>query len=444
MKKWLKLTLMGVLVLSLAVCAYIVLKLGTDPEQKTDDKKTEEITVDTLNNDITEIYLTNKDGSYHFVKKDKKWKMVFNQELDAEGNTIVSIDSILKKVIAKDLIEKNTTVLSKYGLDQPQATVKYVLDNGTVKTLKIGDSIVNQKNYFTLDDKTVYTMANSDSGLFLAGMSAFINMSLTSYKIENVSDFALVKGNSVLKVGKKSDEEVKDKSVKSLMSFKLTEPVQASASPDAVKSLYESVLDISANGYLPYAEDAACGITGNNDTYFQITDINKSTETFYVGSAAKKGYTYVKRLSHPGIFVVSDDQLAFLKTTSFDIIDKHISLHYLQDLNKVVIKSEGNTYTIERTGDKSYTLNGKKVDYDKIANFYEIAISLTYDGVAVTTPGTGVVTEIGFYTDKASDVTQYSSYDPMSYSVTKEGVQGFTIKKKYVDKVVSLVKELAK
>ena len=179
------LVLMLAAVVALLFCC--VLLLGDDNVGKTEEVSEKEFfTVKTVSEEITEIRIVNPEGMFAFEKKAGEWYNVFTTSVKSYGNTIYGIESILKQTMAVDDIEKNVTSMSKYGLDKPSVTVKYTA-GGIEGFLKIGNSVLGTKYYFTVDGENVYTMDSSEAGLFFAGMRAFSDMSLTKMEISEIN-----------------------------------------------------------------------------------------------------------------------------------------------------------------------------------------------------------------------------------------------------------------
>ena len=127
--------------------------------------------------------------------------------------------------------------------------------------------------------------------------------------------------------------------------------------------------------------------------------------------------------------------------TAFDLVDKHIALFYFDDVTKITIEKGEEKYEIF-IGDE-VIVNGDTVDTELAQDFYRSLISLTYEGnVEKEVEETSGEVTISFETKYEKDVTNYISYDAMYYAVSRNGATEFIIQKKYVEKILSLVKEL--
>ena len=437
MKK-LRLVILFIAVLALASCLYFLTR-GGEEIKKEEEGGMSYFTVKTVNEDIKEISLINTSGVFGFEKKNGEWMNVFTESVKTSGNTIYAIESILKETYAVDEIEKDVAAMSKYGLDKPVATAKYVTAGGNDGFIKFGNSVVGAKYYFTVNDKDVYTMDISEAGLFLVGMRAFADMTLINEEIADIYSVTLCSGGEEITVSRKSEEELKEESADALFSYGLVSPVKENASPNDVQHLFEMIGNTAAMEYDPYANDEACGFI-DSGKYFSYK-AKDSSGKFIVGSKTSDGSVYVKAAGKKGAYKVSREEMAFMDYTAFDLVDKHIALYYIDEVSKVIIEAHGEKFELV-TGDAP-ALNGRSIDKDAAQDFYRSLISLTYQGnVAKETDSSVAEVIITFHTANGKDETRYVKYDAMNYAVLRNGKMEFTIQKKFVEKILGLIKEL--
>lgn len=436
------LVLMLAAVVALLFCC--VLLLGDDKTGKTEEVSEKEFfTVKTVSEEITEIRIVNPEGMFAFEKKAGEWYNVFTTSVKSYGNTIYGIESILKQTMAVDDIEKNVTSMSKYGLDKPSVTVKYTA-GGIEGFLKIGNSVLGTKYYFTVDGENVYTMDSSEAGLFFAGMRAFSDMSLTKMEISEINKVTVYNYGERLIVEKKKDDELKKEGAEALFTYALRSPVKENASPNDVQKFYSLVSNIGAQSFDPYADEEETGIKGSARWFSYETA--KESGRFIIGKAAGKGYTYVKKDGVKGVYKVSDEAIAFMDNTAFDVVDKHISLYYYDEVVSVEIATANEKYKL--TLGENPDINGKSISKDDAQEFFRNLISLSYDGSVDdgNEDDEDKVMErevtITFNCNNKKDITGYMNCDAMNYAVLRNGATEFTIQRKYVDKIVSMLKEL--
>lgn len=433
MKRYLKIAALSAVAAALIAGIYFVSK-SPDIADEEQGENIEEILVRNLNNPVISMKLSNGTGTYEFVKNNGEWQSVFRQNEKTHGNTVVSLESILCATFANELIEENVSSLSKYGLDEPSAKLSGVTDAGEEVYILIGSNVVGTKYYFTMDNKNVYTMGADEAGLLLVGMSAFVDLSLTSLSIENITKAVICAGEPITIEKKQVTES--SQSADDLFSYAVTTPVRANASPTDVQSLFEKMSSVGASDFIYDMDSSEAHIDENR--YFEV--VTDSVSLKYFLGAEDKDFVYVKKEGAGGIYKVSKDMLSFIGLSVFDLVDKHISLHYISEVSSVLIKSNEGEYKIIFKDNPS--VNGKNISEDKATSFYQSLISLSYDGsIDSSASGENEVT-ITFYLEDGSETIEFLDAGVMDYEVRKAGLSGLKIQKKYVRKILSLAKEL--
>ncbi len=429
------------LVIALAFGTYYVLNMP-EKEQEVieEDMMPEGFTVKTVDEDIKKITLKNGEGVFNFEKENGQWMCVFDERVETVGNTIIAIESMIKETRAIDEIENNTSSLKNYGLDKPVAELNYETVSGSTGFIKLGNPVVNIKMYFTLDNKNIYTMDLSEAGMLLASMKAFLNMNLLTANAEAVSKVTITDKEKIIIVERKSDTELSSNDAAALFTYALRSPVRENASNTAVQSLLQAISGIDATYYNPYLDDETAGFK-DSEKSFAVT-VSGVTEKFVIGKKIGNTAVYVKKRGVKGAYTVPSEVLKFTECSAFDLVDKHIVLYYINEISGIKIEGFGETF--EFTLGEENTLNGKTIDEEKLKDFYESLVGLSYEGSIA----------YGFKAEKAEadvritltrngkkDVTEYIPYDAMNYAVRRNGSTEFTIQRKYLEKIIALAKE---
>lgn len=435
MKRYVKLILLAAAVVLLIAALWIVKKQPAISEEKEENKEPE-IIVRQLDEELSEMTLSNSEGSFSFVKNSGEWQSVFRNGEKTYGNTVVSLASMLKTTLATELIEENASSLHKYGLDSPAAILTGKGENGGVYFIKIGNSIVGKKYYFTVDDINVYAVSADEGGLFLAGMGAFLDLSLVEADIESIAKLVISNGD-VITIAKRETAAADKKNADSLFGYGVISPVVANASPTEVQTLFNSVSSIGAKSFIPDPDAVTVGI--NPEKYFEVVT-EKGSLKYYIGAETAGGY-YVQKHGGSGVYVVDKAKLVFMDISVFTVVDKHINIRYISDVASVDIASPEGGYTVV-LGDNP-SVNGRAIDSDAATSFYQAVISLCYDGEMKEGEESGAAeVAITLHTQSGDERTEFCSAGVINYEVKKPGVSGLTIQRKYVDKLLKLAKEL--
>ena len=437
MKK-LKIVLLLALVILLGVSCYLL--MNSEPSGNTVVSGEEEqlFTVKTVTEDITEISLINPEGVFGFEKKDGEWYNIFTTSVKTEGNAIYAIESILKQTYAVDEIELNVASMAKYGLDKPSVTARYKTANSE-GFIKIGSSVVGTKYYFTTDDVNVYTMDSMDAGMFFTGMRGFFNMVLIDTDISAIQSVTLTTFGETIKIERKTEDEIAKGGAGGLFSYALRSPVKENVSPNEIQMFFEKIASTSAVGYDPYIGDDEAGFS-ESERFFECVANNKKLG-FTIGKKLSNGRVYVKKSGVKGAYTIASEELDFMDYTAFKLVDKHITLYYYDEVESITITNGSDSYNI--TLGENPEVNGKSLAKEEAQEFFKNLISLTYDDSLtkeIENPVADVT--VSFVRSSGKDVTHYVSADAMNYAVKRNGAMEFTIQKKYVEKILSLVKEL--
>lgn len=436
MKRYVKLILLLLAVVLLVAALIIVNRQPaiTDGEEEKNDEPA--IIVRTLNEELSEMTLLNSEGSFSFAKESGEWKSLFRSGETTYGNTVVSLESMMKTTLATELIEENAASLYKYGLDNPSAVLTATGESGGQYFIKIGNSIVGKKYYFTVDDQNVYTVSADEGGLFLVGMGAFVDLSLVETSIENITKLTISNGE-VIVIEKRETAAADTQKEDSLFSYGLISPVTANASPTEVQTLFNSVSSVGAKSFIPYPDARTVMI--NPEKYFEVVTQSASFK-YYIGSETTEGF-YVQKHGQSGVYVVDKSQLEFMDTNVFTVVDKHINIRYVSDVVSVDIASPEGGYNIV-LGDNP-SVNGKAIEADAATSFYQAVISLCYDGEMKEGETSGETeVSITLHTTSGDETTEFRNAGVINYEVIKPGVSGLTVQRKYVDKLLKYAKEL--
>lgn len=435
MKRSAKIIILSLVVLLLAAAFVFVSRQPSITEEEEIDLEPT-LAVRNIEGEIISMTLENSEGTFSFAKGESGWFCSFRNGEAAYGNTVVSLASMLKTTLANELIEENAKSLSKYGLETPNAILRGVTDKGEEYFIKIGNSIVGSKYYFTVDDKNVYTVSVDEGGLFFVGMSAFVNLDVTSLSIDNMTALKVSNGELIV-IEKRDAASQTAGGADALFTYGVTSPVTANASPTDVQGLFESVASIGAKRFIPSPDAEEAGI--NPDRYFEIITTSGSIKC-YVGNLSKSGY-YVQKDGESGVYIVDESKLGFMNMTAFDVVDKHISIHYISEVTSIEVKSAEGGYVV--TLGENSTVNGKAIEEDAATEFFRSVISLSYDGtLAEGTENGAVEVTVTLNTASGAETIEFLNAGAINYEVRKNGVFGLTIQRKYVDKILNLAKEL--
>lgn len=397
-----KKTVIALVILAILFASWLFLKGSDKPKEEPVSQPT--VVFSCNKDEISEVSITNKSLTINLLKTGGVWKLKSDEKAVLLDEAMASLDDKLSLVLAQDVITENADDLNLYGLTNPSAVVRFVV-NGEEKYIYLGNSILDDtKYYFTMDKKAVYTMSMADVGLYYSDIQAFRDM--TAFKINAEK---MVKGTIVWEDGRFFKLEKKPTEEK-LFAFSLLEPVQANVDADKAIAFFKRFTPLMATKIGEGELKPVATVTLESE--------DKTVSTIIVGDGAVK---------LPDSNVIYYMDTSFVNVNSFDVIDKHIVIQYINDVDEVVFEK----------GDIKKTI---KINEDT-KDLYQSLVLLSYDNIAVKPYGDLKIKITLKLKNGQTSFCEYYDYDSMSYAIKTNGVNGLTIKKKFVDKVIKGVIE---
>lgn len=148
-------------VLLVLAVVYVALRSYNASREEEEQAKAEAETIQVVDiENPAEITYSSSDGSsVSLVKKDDVWRLKDDDQTDLVQDTIEKIADTVSNVKAERQI-KDPDSLESYGLTDPAYTITVAGEDGTVKTIYIGDG-ADADYYMTDEEKTnVYTVSS--------------------------------------------------------------------------------------------------------------------------------------------------------------------------------------------------------------------------------------------------------------------------------------------
>jgi hypothetical protein len=126
-------------------------------------------------NSVEEIDIVSEDNEVLFAKEQGEWVMVKPKQYKVDPDAVYRLENRLKDFLASRILEEDTRDLQRYGLDKPQATISFKLDDGTQNTLLIGAPTASKVQYYAKDSarEQIYILGSYDVENFLAPVNEF-------------------------------------------------------------------------------------------------------------------------------------------------------------------------------------------------------------------------------------------------------------------------------
>lgn len=426
----------------IALAAVVVLLIGTfvglsfmDTEEKkpisTESTSIELFTTTTAN--ILRMDLIVDDESFAFVRSGDKWVLAGNEDVKLKNSSVDYLCSELAGVYAKQCVDEKGENLSIYGFDNPLATYKITMSDGSTKTYLLGNrDVVTGQYYFKLADTApVYTLyPNKGDAIY---------KKCDEYKDSNIIDIDMANLTSVRMNSSKFNLELVCEEKGDTAVWNMKQPMNRSTDSEQVnKNLISKLSYITVNEFVDESSESYAQSGVNNpEAVLTLTDKTGATQTLYVGKQVDL-QRYVK--TNGRVYLINGDSLSFINTDPFIYVNKFINLEKIDEVKKVEVTAKGKTHiaTIDGTGETAtYKLDGTQVLETKFKReVYQKIIALMADEFAKAPAYSTPEYTITFYMkDGTVKKSEYCAYDDRNYAVYSNGKCEFVIRRKKLEEM---------
>lgn len=278
------------------------------------------------------------DPTIRFVKRGGTWQIVEPIETGADQPTV---DGIVDQIAGAEVSQTEPGTpdrLKAYGLDPPQAWLELRLANGAKYTLLVGSKTFAGDSVYAIIDgaQNVSLLSELLSTSTARNLDTLRDRSVLHLDSAQVASFAIKNPSGEVAAAKEHDQ------------WKITKPVDALASQDAVDSLLQAVSTATMSSVASEKPDdlAHYGLVSPAIS-FTATDSKGVQSTLLVGK--KDGAAYFARdVSRPMIFRVSEDVYQKLTQKFADLRDKRIVHADSADIQQLQIRNASGSISLSR------------------------------------------------------------------------------------------------
>lgn len=444
-----------VVIVGLLTGAYFLMK-NRDIGAEDDTPASETIRIFDLDSaKFTEMTLENKDGTFIFVQELvklndtelRKWRIKSPEDLKINDSAVSSIAINFSSLRADKLIEENPADLALYGLDKP-VTVTVKLDTGETKALEIGSLTPTKGGYYAREKggSKVYTIGTYEGEKMLVDKNGLRSKEIFEFAAEDITAFGMDRNGVNIFTSEKSSET----------EWQMTTPIEASVRSEAIGTMLDAVTQLSVAAF----EDenpADLEKYGLAKPAYVLSIGDKTDKTrLMIGLEKEKGsIAYAKLEGSNEVFSLSISALTFLDKPIEEIVDAFVYIVYINDVNKITMKLDGETVvsdiqTDAEDSDKDkFFVNGKDVselkddrDSQLFRKYYQAMIGITVDKVlpeAVVSGNAEVTLVYELKKDPGTMKVELIPKDEKYYYVMRNGkYAGVLVEKKKLDEAEGL------
>ena len=454
---------LGVLVALAGVYAWLRLKPAPAAPAYEEGAKKELSKLDAEK--LVKLVLSDRpEGTLTLLKRDGGWVLDPASPVKLDTTSVDDLVYSFTALFAERTIEEQPADLAPYGLVPPRAVARAYLDDGTVKTIRLGDATPTGNTYYLQieGDPAVYSVWMNHGQHFHWKVADLRSKSLlTTIKPEEVSYYkARLRSGQTIEIVEKTPDESKQFQL-GFGKYLMVKPYPAPRGVDGEK--FDPMLQgPSSIDVAEFVDDSPADLAryGLEKPWGELL-VRDKAGTLHLLFGADRGTDRVcfQVAGERAVYAVDKYKLDFLGTKPFDIVDKFLFIPSIDHLERLDVTVGGKThsFTLSRATTKAteegaedevvvtYTGDGKDLAEDSFKKFYQSVIALSAEGEAPRAVPDAPVVSIRYRlnTGTKTDVrVDLAPYDKIFYASFVDGVGGFALTKVQVDAMVAKMEAL--
>ncbi len=348
------------LIIVVVLFAFVYIFEIRKPEKSTGDSNNLGKLLSLAKEDVNKVELAYSDPNYAGIvcSKDDTGEWQIERPLAAKADQKLMdrlISGTVDKYVHRTLEE--TEDISEYGLDNPRVTATFYLQDGTSRTIMLGDTVPTG-NYVYIKQKAV-----PDISL----VPASIADDLTKFPSDLRDRTVIVLDKSAIKkIQLKYADRGNLVCQKTETEWNLLEPIAARGDKGAIEKIISDLTDLKVDRFTTdEAEDVS--IYGLSQPQIEVTvSLDDGAEKSLLIGREEDGSVYVKRASDKSVYSVNADIIGKLKKEPSDLRDRTVVAFDRNLVEKLELKSAGRSVVMEKKQGES------KAGFIKPEEFWEI------------------------------------------------------------------------
>lgn len=469
MSKRYKNLLIGSVVLMVLVVALVVLAVTSmndgEGETSSDISTTSVVLFKHDADDVLSIDVTNATGNYR-VKRlgTSKWAVEDLVDYSIDTSATSSIANSAASVTAADTVEQEAEDLSKYGLTQPQATVKVAINDAenTTHEFLVGNAAPTGNQYYVClkGEKTVYVVRQSYLNDFLVVKYSFIGKGLVpAYPqdaMPTVNELIIERENMdkpiILSYVPVGDDE------KGVFSeHVLKSPVDAILDVGKTTNTIYGMFGLTAKEAImpaPTTEQLAeygldtpfCTVKLTSGQQFYELKIGNTITVTTEGKEGEPSITtttgyYAMLEGIDVVYAIAPESLPWVTIEPMGLMSRLVVLPYIYDIEYAQVEYEGEEYRFDILGDadkSTFKYGQQEIDEKIFKGFYQFLLKGVIEGVNTDANENDAIAKFTFVyrdTEQGSEVIEFLPLNDRYVQVVYNGEARFIASKNYITRL---------
>ena len=410
-----------------------------------------ELTINYLNEEyvaIKEIVMEVPEGGTA-EREVTRWRLTNRSDFPVNGSRLSTAASNFCVITSSKVVEENVYDFSQYGFGGPNsARASAVFDDGSVRTLEIGDKNPTNDGY--------YLRVDGGDTVFLGSTYASERIMITKQEIADLKLFAIEAPEIERMEMKRGGELLFTFASEGEFSWELEYPVIAPFNMTAQGMILQSLSEVSAIEYTDIGASDLEQYGLDKPRYsllFELGGGRPPVELLFGYEVSVRSTVYAMLGGTSDVFVLSLENFGYLDKPIKDFVEAFAYIISISEVNHIEAIFDGRSVNIElfvdydSDEDDVFIMDGTDVsDLNNDSNrslfrlFYQSMIGVTiYDIEPGAKPDTSGGPEITFTYDLKSEpfrmVVEFYPKDERMYYVYRNGAYaGIVVEKRFFDR----------
>ncbi len=393
-----------------------------------------------IKEDIKSYKYTSADEEFEILKE-KFWYVENNDDIDLNQQNVLKMLGVISKLSTINLVEEDAKDLSKYGLDSPSSIIEVTDYNDVKYIIKTGmKTSTDSGHYSTInDDNMVFIMSDEDYQIICGGLDSLRNKEVVSIKGDIVR-VSIKNPSANMTIAYKESENL---NAGTFTSWEMITPYKKDVNKYIFEEKVLKALNFQAENFVD-DKPLDYGIYGldNPECCVEVVT-NENHYIVYFGKTSEDGRVYFKTPDNPNVYSVNKDLVKFKDFTPVYLLE---SLVFSRNISAVdTIKFTDKKTSVIKINNETYTVDGSKVDEEKVREAYLAIISPVIQGEVDDDKVGDEICRFTFdyNTDTPSETVIYYQYEKMYAAASVNGIIEFYVKKSYVDDMINAISNLS-
>lgn len=471
-----------VLVIGLLIGAYFFLanRPEDEPEEivsdtisvyKSDKNEIKKIELSSINGELTinriEKEVEEGEGDNKELVLKTLWEVDYEHDVILKQMSIDDIAYTFASLNAERIIEEETPDnLEPYGLKEPQAKGTATLDDGSKRTLYLGNKTPSGSTYYLMveGDPKVYEVWTNHGDRLLYTLSDIRDKTIPFIDLNDFRYLYLDKGDGRPLEIKINDDISGEDAQFGIGIWQMTRPYNEpmGVNGEAIHDMLEGIQGFTIEEFI---EDGVEDLSkyGLDEPSLEFIFMDGESKTHMIfGDEYDEKYLYFKLPDSDSVFGIRKSLTNFADIRAFDLVEKFAYIVNIDDVDKIEVEGFDKSHVLsmereiikeaededeEDEVETTYFLDGVEVQDKAFKKAYQSVIGVLVDGENIQDMEEKPEVKTTFYLNKGSNrevSINYVPYDSDFYAVFRGGQAEFVVNKGLVKNIFDMAEALAK